>query len=114
METVEILALSALVLSLLLLLKVFSLQRQLNEIKFELQSPHLRRDKSEFSKPLHQTSPSSPDLARVSPQANIDDRLRMLIASSKRIQAIKEFREVSGSGLKEAKDYVDHLERSDY
>lgn len=114
METVEIIALSALVLSLLLLLKVFSLQRQLNEIKFELQSSNLQRDKSEFSKPIHQTSPSSPDLVRVSPQANIDDRLRMLIASGKRIQAIKEFREVSGSGLKEAKDYVDHLERSDY
>jgi large subunit ribosomal protein L7/L12 len=114
METVEIIALSALILSLLLLLKVFSLQRQLNEIKFDLQSPNHQRDKSGFSKPIQQSPPSSPDLGRVSPQANIDDRLRMLIASGKRIQAIKEFREVSGSGLKEAKDYVDHLERSDY
>ncbi|WP_141504769.1 ribosomal protein L7/L12 [Paenibacillus luteus] len=114
METVEIIALSALVLSLLLLLKVFRLQRQLNEIKFDLKSPNHQRDKSGFSNPLQQSPPSSPDMGRVSPQANIDDRLRMLIASGKRIQAIKEFREASGSGLKEAKDYVDHLERSDY
>ncbi|WP_081419046.1 ribosomal protein L7/L12 [Paenibacillus sp. Leaf72] len=35
----------------------------------------------------------------------------MLIAAEKRIQAIKEYREVSGVGLKEAKNYVDDLER---
>jgi large subunit ribosomal protein L7/L12 len=114
METVEIIALSALVLSLLLLLKVFSLQRQLNEIKFDLQSPNSLMYMSGLSKPTLNTPSTSPDMNRVSPQSDLDDKLRMLIASGKRIQAIKEYREASGLGLKEAKDYVDSLERGYY
>lgn len=110
METVEIIALSALMLSLLLLLKVFSLQRQLNEIKFDLQSPNSRQHMSGLSKPTLNMTSTSQDMNRVSPQSDLDDKLRMLIASGKRIQAIKEFREASGLGLKEAKDYVDSLE----
>ncbi|MCU6792325.1 ribosomal protein L7/L12 [Paenibacillus sp. WQ 127069] len=104
METVEIIALSALALSLLLLLKVFSLQRQLNEIKSDLQGPNIGPKVYGSSKPNLNTPPSS----------NLDERLRLLLASGKRIQAIKEFKKASGLGLKEAKDYVDSLERGQY
>ncbi|MEK3722639.1 ribosomal protein L7/L12 [Paenibacillus sp. FSL H8-0034] len=104
METVEIIALSALALSILLLLKVFSLQRQLNEIKSDLQGPNIGPNVYGSSKPNHNLPPSS----------NLDERLRLLLDSGKRIQAIKEFKKASGLGLKEAKEYVDRLERGQY
>ena len=37
-------------------------------------------------------------------------RLRQLILDRKKIEAIKEYRELAGVGLKEAKDAVDELE----
>lgn len=40
---------------------------------------------------------------------NMDEQLRSLIAESKKIEAIKKCRIVTGFGLKEAKDYVDNL-----
>lgn len=42
---------------------------------------------------------------------NIDEELRELLAEGKRIPAIKRLREETGMGLKEAKEYVDDLER---
>ncbi|MGO4541891.1 ribosomal protein L7/L12 [Paenibacillus sp. 2TAB19] len=96
MESVEWIALSALILSLVLLLKVFNLQRQLNEIKSDLQG----------NERLPYSSPGS---ASGSVPANLDDRLRILVASGKRIQAIKELREVTDLGLREAKEYVDKM-----
>lgn len=113
METVEFVAISALILSFLLLLKVFGLQRQLNEIKSDLQWPNSRPEVSELPKPSLNASPlSSTNVTRFSPPTNLDERLRMLLASGKRMQAIKEFKKASGQSLKEAKEYVDILEQS--
>ncbi|ANY67766.1 hypothetical protein BBD42_15800 [Paenibacillus sp. BIHB 4019] len=111
MDTVEIIAVSALILSLLLLLKVIGLQRQLNEIKSELQCANSREGMPSLSQPNRTTPLPSPDRPPANQAANIDERLLMLIATEKRIQAIKEYREISGVGLKEAKNYVDDLER---
>jgi len=41
----------------------------------------------------------------------VDDQLMDLIRSGKKIEAIKEYRERTGAGLKEAKDAVEALER---
>ncbi|WP_209977611.1 ribosomal protein L7/L12 [Paenibacillus eucommiae] len=115
METLEIIAYSALALSFLLLLKTFSLQRQLNQIKSDLQSPNNRPEVYGLSTPSLNTTPSPPpDRNRNWPPTNLDERLRLLLVSGKRIQAIKEFREASGLGLKEAKEYVDSLEQGQY
>ncbi|MGO4547713.1 ribosomal protein L7/L12 [Paenibacillus sp. 2TAB23] len=113
MDIVEFVASSALILSLLLLLKVISLQKQLNEMKSTMDWSNNRADSSVLPKSSLSSSPSSPSKNRAGSQSNIDERLRMLTASGKRIQAIKEFRKASGVGLKEAKEYVDHLERAD-
>ncbi|MDQ0114196.1 ribosomal protein L7/L12 [Paenibacillus harenae] len=111
MEPVEWIALSALILSLLLLLKVISLQRQLNDIKSDFQWSNRLQEGSRLTKTTPNVPDSSPEMTRISPAANLDERLRALVASGKRIQAIKEFREANGVGLKEAKDYVDNLDR---
>lgn len=43
--------------------------------------------------------------------ANIDEELKDLIAKGKKIEAIKKYREFTGFGLKEAKDYIDSLDK---
>lgn len=40
---------------------------------------------------------------------NIDDELADLINRGKKVKAIKRYREVTGYGLKESKDYIDNL-----
>lgn len=40
----------------------------------------------------------------------IDEELKELLKEGKKIQAIRILREKTGMGLKEAKEYVDHLE----
>ncbi|WP_240421839.1 hypothetical protein [Paenibacillus periandrae] len=114
METIEIVALSALILSVLLLLKVFSLQRQLNELKSDLRGPSFGTEVHEYSKPNQNGPRFAADITRNSPFAILDERLRLLLASGKRVQAIKEFKKASGLSLKEAKEYVDNLERAQY
>ncbi len=44
-------------------------------------------------------------------EINIDKELKELLADEKRIPAIKRLREETGMGLKEAKEYVDNLEK---
>lgn len=39
----------------------------------------------------------------------LDDEIKALILEGKKIKAIKRYREVTGVGLKEAKDYIDKL-----
>ena len=42
---------------------------------------------------------------------NIDDELKNLIKEGKKVKAVKRYREVTGLGLKESKEYVDSLEQ---
>lgn len=41
--------------------------------------------------------------------ANIDYELKSIISEDGKIKAIKRYREITGVGLKEAKEYVDNL-----
>ncbi|MFC4307326.1 ribosomal protein L7/L12 [Cohnella boryungensis] len=115
MQAWEIVGVAAIGLVLLLLIKVFSLQRQLDEVKLDLEWLRNRPERSGFYPPIA-ASASSPDASnaeeRHDPVAKLQDRLRILVAEGKKIQAIKEYREARGVGLKEAKDYVDSLDRS--
>ncbi|MBU3178133.1 ribosomal protein L7/L12 [Clostridium estertheticum] len=43
------------------------------------------------------------------PEDPLDDELKSIIEKDGKIKAIKKCREVTGFGLKEAKDYVDNL-----
>ncbi|MGV7115930.1 ribosomal protein L7/L12 [Paenibacillus kyungheensis] len=117
MNTYEIVAIIALVLSVLLLLRVISLQSQLNEMKSDLEwlknrpgnggltpTHRLKPLSSSTGAPEHTSVPSTID------QASFEERILFLTHENKKIQAIKEVREVRGWGLKEAKDYVDQLE----
>ncbi|ANF96314.1 ribosomal protein L7/L12 [Paenibacillus bovis] len=102
----EWIAVIALLLALLLWFRVISLQRQMNELRMDM-----NRIPSPPSAPVRQTSfPANSVLPPGSDSAELENRLRQLIAAGQKIQAIKELREARGLGLKEAKDYVDLLE----
>lgn len=116
MNTYEIVAMIALVLSVLLLLRVISLQSQLNEVKSDLEWLKNRPGNQGMSASYRSKSvPSASDVPHPhSPptidQATFEERILFLTHDNKKIQAIKEVREARGWGLKEAKDYVDQLE----
>ncbi len=42
-------------------------------------------------------------------EPHVDDEIKDLVLKGKKIAAIKRYREISGVGLKEAKDYIDNL-----
>ncbi|WP_106766357.1 ribosomal protein L7/L12 [Paenibacillus faecalis] len=107
METIEIIAIAALVLSVFLLIKVFSLQSKLNDIQSELE---WIKNRSDHSPMIESSSPitSEPNIYGI--DADLEKRLRILIASDQKIKAIKVLREARGISLKDAKNYVDQLE----
>ncbi|MEK3877899.1 MULTISPECIES: ribosomal protein L7/L12 [unclassified Paenibacillus] len=112
MDTIDLVAILALVLVLLLMLSVFSLKRRVNELEARLnqRDPYgeMPADPS-FSRTAHIPAPmfvQNPELA-----PDLERRIRLLLAEGKKIQAIKVMREARNLGLKEAKDYVENLER---
>lgn len=112
MEATEIAAFAALIISLLLLIKVFSLQSQLNDLKSDLEWMNNRPESAELYKkdPVITDAPVGHSADYLS--AELEGRMRMMIASGQKIKAIKMLREVKGLSLKEAKDFVDSLEQS--
>lgn len=112
MDTIDLIAILALVLALLLMISVFSLKRRVNELESRLaqrdayggmHSPPASSRAADIPAPLFVQNPElAPDLER---------RIRLLMAEGKKIQAIKVMREARNLSLKEAKDFVDNLER---
>lgn len=112
MEATEIAAFAALILTLLLLIKVFSLQSQLKDLKSDLEWMNNRPDGAELYKkdPAFADVPVGHSADYLS--AELEGRLRMMLASGQKIKAIKMLREAKDLSLKEAKDFVDSLEHN--
>lgn len=115
MQTNDIIVVISLALSIILLLRTVSLQRQLNDVKSDLewirQRPHSGNTNHSYtplSKSNHTTTSSPAPTAHHS--ATLEDNVFFLLQQGKKINAIKDVREAKGWGLKEAKDYVDQLE----
>ncbi|AET60920.1 hypothetical protein HPL003_20930 [Paenibacillus terrae HPL-003] len=110
METMEFIALIALIISVILLIKVYSLQARLNDLKSDVERLENRSGMSGTSL-SGTTATAPPQVLNSDVSENINERLLQLIREGKKIQAIKELRVARGLSLKEAKDYVDGLER---
>lgn len=108
MEVTEIIAIAALILSLLILIKVFSLQSQLNDMKSDLEWVNNRPNNPGMNSSIA-TNVSQPEVNDV--DADLEERLRFMLASNQKIKAIKVLREARNLSLKDAKDYVDQLEK---
>ncbi|WP_458461474.1 ribosomal protein L7/L12 [Paenibacillus sp.] len=102
-----------LLLILVLLVRVTSLQRQLNELKRDverLENGSTASTRSDFNYTLSPKEAPSPYTSQPGP-TDLDQELLALIQQGKKIMAIKRLREARGLSLKEAKDYVDSLDR---
>ncbi|KJD45804.1 large subunit ribosomal protein L7/L12 [Paenibacillus sp. RC73] len=110
METMEFIALIALIISVILLIKVYSLQARLNDLKSDVERLENRSGMSGISL-SGTTATAPPHVLNTAVSEDINERLLLLIREGKKIQAIKELRVARDLSLKEAKDYVDDLER---
>ncbi|GGF62536.1 hypothetical protein GCM10010912_04600 [Paenibacillus albidus] len=108
MNKAEIIAIIALIFSVLLLIKVFRLQARLNELSSDVARLEGRSEAYPLSKQDAAATIYVDDRALA---PDLEQRLRYLLADGKKIQAIKELREAKDLKLKEAKDYVDAMER---
>ncbi|MGO4731183.1 ribosomal protein L7/L12 [Paenibacillus sp. 2KB_22] len=102
-----------LLLILVLLVRVTSLQRQLNELKSDverLENGSTASTRSDFNYTL---SPKEESPSHTSPpgHTDLDQELIALVQKGNKIMAIKRLREARDLSLKEAKDYVDSLHR---
>ncbi|MEC0238877.1 ribosomal protein L7/L12 [Paenibacillus dokdonensis] len=112
METTEIIAMITIVISLFLLIKVFSLQSQLNNLKSDLEWMRNHADSSPGSSFVKTATVRPLKMQESTVSSDLDERLLSLLQSGQKIKAIKELREARPMGLKEAKDYVENLEQN--
>ncbi|MEY9092668.1 ribosomal protein L7/L12 [Paenibacillus sp. RC84] len=110
METIEMIAIGALVLALLLLIKVFSLQSRVNAIQSDLEWLKGRAEGQMINR-LKPSTAARSDKPASEQRPLLDERVHHLLAQGEKIKAIKIVRAAHGIGLKEAKDYVENLER---
>nr|WP_202895070.1 ribosomal protein L7/L12 [Paenibacillus sp. 23TSA30-6] len=106
----EFIALIALIISVILLIKVYSLQARLNDLKSDVERLENRSGMSGISL-SGPTATAPPSVLDTVVSEDVNERLLLLIREGKKIQAIKELRVAKDLSLKEAKDYVDGLER---
>ncbi len=71
----------------------------------------IERGQIEINRPLTPLPPTNPTFPMTPEQATNDPEVHELLARGLKINAIKRVRELTGVGLKEAKDLVDGLER---
>lgn len=110
MATSEYVAIIALILSVILLFKVYRLQSRLNDLKSDVERLENRSGLTGTSMSSTITPPP-PHFLDVEASEEINERLLLLIREGNKIQAIKELRTAKDLSLKDAKDYVDHLEK---
>ncbi|MEE4564916.1 hypothetical protein [Paenibacillus polymyxa] len=110
MATSEYVAIIALILSVILLFKVYRLQSRLNNLKSDVERLENRSGPTETSMSSTITPPP-PHFLDTEASKEINQRLLLLIREGNKIQAIKELRIAKDMSLKDAKDYVDHLEK---
>lgn len=114
METVELVAAAGLILSLLLMFKVFRLQARLNDLQSDLEWLKNRPGTAAVSAPGSATEAGRTGAAAPQPipaEGELDEKVRFLLAQQNKIKAVKEVRIATGMSLVEAKEYVDEVER---
>ena len=62
---------------------------------------------------VSQEAKSCPACGQPEPYQPVPDDVRLLMGRGQKIQAIKQIQEVTGMGLKEAKEFVESLERQE-
>ena len=107
MEITDICAILSLPLSVLLLLKVIILNNRVRELQSELDKRYdgSTRSISDNSVP----TPLQDHNLEIAP--DLERRIRLLLAEEKKIQAIKVIKDARNLTLKDAKTYIDAMQR---
>ncbi|MEW4428247.1 ribosomal protein L7/L12 [Paenibacillus pabuli] len=117
MEINTIFLIVLLLLIVILLTRVISLQSQLNELKRDVERIEndagitKRTPSSSFNYPVSSSTLSSSSDQQTE-LSELDQELILMIQQGNKIKAIKKLREARNLSLKDAKDYVDTLERT--
>ncbi|WP_153978572.1 ribosomal protein L7/L12 [Paenibacillus xylanilyticus] len=116
MEINTIFLIVLLLLIVILLTRVISLQSQLNELKRDVERIENAGITQRTPSSSFNYSVSSSTLSSSSEQptelSELDQELILMIQQGNKIKAIKKLREARNLSLKDAKDYVDTLERT--
>ncbi|WP_330706976.1 ribosomal protein L7/L12 [Paenibacillus polymyxa] len=110
LATSEYVVIIALILSVILLFKVYRLQSRLNDLKSDVERLENRSGLTGTSM-SNTIAPPAPHIQHAEASGEINERLLLLIREGNKIKAIKELRTAKNLSLKDAKDYVDHLEK---
>lgn len=111
MENADWISLAALVLTMLLMLRVISLNKRVNELQSQLERINSRSGMDGGFTKTGMDTPTPQFVQNFDLMPDLENRLRLLLAEGKKIQAIKVLREARDLSLKDAKDYIDNLER---
>ncbi|UKS29719.1 ribosomal protein L7/L12 [Paenibacillus sp. HWE-109] len=118
MERAEIIAIISLLISIILMIKLIGQQARINELKYDIERLEGRPETYPLpKKPASAASSTSTSTASVYAKPlyalelapELEQRLQVLLAGGKKIEAIKELRDAAGLSLKAAKDYVDAM-----
>ncbi|MEO2203237.1 ribosomal protein L7/L12 [Paenibacillus pabuli] len=114
MEINTIIFIVFLLLIVILLARVTSLQSQLNELKRDVERLENGASITPRSPLNYSVSPSSlsPSSGPQTELSELDHELILMIEQGNKIKAIKKLREATNLSLKDAKDYVDALDRT--
>ncbi|MET3942005.1 large subunit ribosomal protein L7/L12 [Paenibacillus sp. PvP094] len=117
MEINTIILIVVLLLIVILLTRVISLQSQLNELKRDVERIEngagitQQMPRSSLNYPVSSSTQSSSS-EHPTEWSELDQELILMIQQGNKIKAIKNLREARNLSLKEAKDYVDALDRT--
>ncbi|WNS45137.1 ribosomal protein L7/L12 [Paenibacillus sp. MMS20-IR301] len=113
MENADIIAISALSLAFILMLSVFRLKKRVTELEVQLQQQHAYGGAGGGMGAASSTgSPTPLNVHNLEIAPDLERRLYLLLAEGKKIQAVKVMREARNLSLRDAKEFVDKLERS--
>ena len=109
MERAEIWALISLLVSIFLILKLIVMQARINELRYDVARLEGRPEVYPLSKQAADVSVYVKPLYATELAPELEQRLKLLLAGGKKIEAIKALRDATGLSLKAAKDYVDAM-----
>ncbi|KWX70169.1 ribosomal protein L7/L12 [Paenibacillus jilunlii] len=111
MENTDWISITALVLAMLLLLRVFSLNRRIKDLESQLERIDSRSVMGGGIITPGIDAPTPQYIQNMEVAPDLERRLHLLLAEGKKIQAIKVLREARDLSLKDAKNYVDRMEQ---